>query len=140
MNFHKSIPQIHKNIYNAKNKNEANEIIQELLNSYHIQITAGINQLDAFENAIMNPSLKSKKIDRREEILIKKSKSPKFIFLLKNQECIKIMKNGGSSLMQIAKYLNSHRTPKRRKKDQKKLIINKMDLSRFLTKREENNE
>ncbi len=138
MNFHKTIPELYKNIYNAKNKNEANEIIEKLLNSYHIQISSGVNKLSALENAIINPSLKSKTIDIKEEILLKKSKSPKFIFLLKNEECINLMKSGGSSLTEIAKYLNSHKTPKRRHKDTKKISINKMDLSRFINERANN--
>lgn len=136
MNFHKSIPILYTRVFNSKNKKEANEIIKSLLHSYHIQIEAGINRLDAFDNSIMNPSVKDKNINEKE--LLQKTKNPKFLFLFKNEECIQMLRKGGVSLENVAKYLNSHKTPKRRRKNQEKISINKMDLSRFLKFRSEN--
>lgn len=138
MNFHKSISELYKKVYNAKTKKEANEIVEKLLFSYHIQIEAGINQLNALENSILNPSFEAKKKNKQEVSFLKLNKNHKFLFLFKNEECIKTLKSGGASLEKIAKYLNSYKTPKRRKKNQKKIIINKMDLSRFINERKIN--
>jgi hypothetical protein len=136
MNFHKSIPILYTNIYNAKTKKEANEIIKQLLKSFKIQIDAGVNSLDAFENSIMNPSLKMN-IDKEELArLLKLNKSKKFMFLFRYEDSIKILKSGGSSMEKIANYLNAHKTPKRRRPGQDKISINKMDISRFCKERD----
>jgi hypothetical protein len=136
MNFHKSIPVLYTNIYNSKSKKEANEIIKKLLKSFKIQINAGVNELDAFENSIMNPSFIMN--TNKEELtrLLKLNKSTKFMFLFRYEECIKTLKSGGSSMEKIAKYLNAHKTPKRKRPGEEKISINKMDISRFCKERD----
>jgi len=135
MNFHKSIPALAKKVEEAKNKDEAIKVVAELLNSYHIQIDSGIRHLDAFENSILNPSLKFKRNIMEKHKLIKKGKGKKFLFLFRYEELIRKFKSGGSSQNEIAKYLNSHRTPKRIRNGSKPIKINKMDISRFIKER-----
>lgn len=135
MNFHKSIPVLAKKIEEAKNKDEAIKIVEELLNSYHIQTESGIRRLDAFENSILNPSLKFKRNILEKHKILKKGKWKKFLFLFRYEELIKKFKSGGASQSQIAKYLNSHRTPKRLRDGVQPIKINKMDISRFIKER-----
>jgi hypothetical protein len=137
MNFHKSIPMLANKIKNAQNKKEANEIIRKVLKSYKIQTQQeeyciSDQELDAFENSILNPSLDFKTDVKEERLLLKKSKSKKFMFLFKYEELIKIFRSNGASMQKIASYFNSHRTPK---KGRVRILINKMDISRYCKER-----
>lgn len=151
MNFHKSIPVLAKKVEEAKNKDEAIKVVEEFLKSYHYQTDMGIKKLNAFENSILNPTLKFDTRLAKKIVNLKKIKqSRKKMFLYKHHELIVKLKSDGATLSQIAKYLNRHKTPRVERtgkndegkkihtNDEKRKIMkfNKMDISRFLKERD----
>lgn len=123
--FHKLLSKLLSEVTHMTSKNTDERIIT-ILKSYELQTKYGIDRLEAFENSVLNPTLKPNEKKENQIAMNKaKSRSKKIQTLERYKQDIQKFRKQGMSYQGIANYLNSHRV------SNKNMKFNKVDISRY---------